>query len=80
MSIHQRGSRNGRAKLTEADVVDIRRKLRLGVRQSEIAAQYGVSFRAISSIKTGIRWTHVKDEPEAGRISHRGVTLPALPF
>ncbi|MEU9576326.1 helix-turn-helix domain-containing protein [Streptomyces chilikensis] len=51
------GSRNGRAKLTEQEADEIRRRYRVrGVRQADLAREYGVSQAVISSITLGERW------------------------
>ena len=54
-----RGERSHMAKLTEADVVKIRREVAQGQIYREIAARYGVSRRAISHIANGSTWSHV---------------------
>lgn len=52
------GERNGRAKLTQAEADEIRRRYQAGgIRQDELAAEYGVSQVVISSITRGERWT-----------------------
>lgn len=61
---HNDGIRNGRAKLTEADVREIRKRLRLGERQVSLAKEFGVSQVKISQIKLGKSWDHVSDEEE----------------
>lgn len=53
------GSRRRNAKLTEADVAEIKRLRGLGVKQAEIAAQFGVCATRISFIDRGINWRHV---------------------
>jgi len=53
------GERNGRAKLTEANVIEIRKLLAQGMPQQAIASRFGVSRRTIGRIKSGTRWTHV---------------------
>ncbi len=55
-TVNPRGSKHGRAKLTEADAVAILFDSRY---QREIAADYGVHQRQISRIKRGQLWTHV---------------------
>ena len=55
-----RGSRSGAAKLTEDSVSEIKRLLRAGVNQQEIANRFNVSRAAVTSIKTGKTWRHVK--------------------
>lgn len=49
----------GHQTLTKADIPGIRKLLRLGHKQKEIAARYGVGYRAISQIKNGWRWAGV---------------------
>lgn len=59
MSQQQRGSRNPQAKLTEQDVIMIRKQLDQGVTQQTIANHYGVSRAMISNIKRGHSWRHI---------------------
>ena len=54
-----RGESHRLAKLTELDVIDIRRRLIAGEGQVCIAARYQVSQPAISYIKSGLTWKHV---------------------
>lgn len=56
-----RGERHGRAVLTEAAVVDIRRRLRAGESPSAIGREYGVTGTAIYLAGSGVTWAHVKD-------------------
>lgn len=56
-----RGESNPAAFLTDDQVRDIHRKLRAGVRQIPLAAEFGVSQSLISGIKNGINWPHLKD-------------------
>lgn len=55
---HTRGERNAQHKLTEADVLAIRRMYvgRGGPSQRAIADQYGVSFQHVNQIISGDRW------------------------
>lgn len=46
-------------KLDREQIPEIRRRLALGHRQKDIAADFGVTFQAISKIKTGTRWAHL---------------------
>jgi hypothetical protein len=55
-----KGESNGRAKLTEYDVVVIRRRLAAGETHRKIAAAFGVAQSAIDKIKTGRTWSHLK--------------------
>jgi hypothetical protein len=58
---HAHGESHGHAKLTEADVRDIRRKYAIpGVTQTQLAAEFHVSFQTISMITTRKVWKHVK--------------------
>lgn len=50
------GTLNGRAKLSESDVIAIFNSPGL---QREIAAQYGITQVQVSQIKRGVQWAHV---------------------
>lgn len=50
------GSRNGMAKLSEAQVRSIRQALQDGIKGKTLANQFGVSTSTISEIKNGKRW------------------------
>ncbi|KKL24680.1 hypothetical protein LCGC14_2412920 [marine sediment metagenome] len=58
------GEGNGRAKLTEEDVTQIKRQLLRGVTRTELAAAYGVDSRAIWGIDAGRTWKHVDPAPK----------------
>jgi len=51
-----KGAENGRAKLTEEDVREIRRRLRAGATQTELALEYGVALSNIGHIVHGRSW------------------------
>lgn len=55
-----KGSKQPNAKLTAADVIEIRRRLATGESQSSIAKAFGVARVTISGIKLGKRWSHLK--------------------
>lgn len=56
----QAGQHNGRAKLTEADVIEIRRLYAEDDRsQSWIAARYKIAQTRVSDIVRGLQWKHV---------------------
>ena len=57
---HLNGEKNAGAKLTEEDVVKIKACLAAGMSQTQIAKAFNVQQMAISRIKTGDRWAHVK--------------------
>jgi hypothetical protein len=59
-----RGRNAYAAKLTEADVIDIRREVRCGEAKKALARRYGVSPKTISNVAKGWTWGHVK-EPAA---------------
>jgi hypothetical protein len=58
-----RGSNHGTAKLLEADVHDIRRRLKAGESTASIAREKKMSPSAIYDIKTGKRWGWLPEEP-----------------
>lgn len=54
-----RGEASGGAKLTTDGVIDIRRRVANGERQTDIASEYGVSKVAICQVVGRSRWAHV---------------------
>ena len=54
------GSKNGKAKLTESDVLSISQLFNSGVTRKEIAKQFSVSLAAIDRIVNNQTWKHVK--------------------
>lgn len=58
-----KGTGNGNAKLTEADVVDVRRARAAGAMTIDLAARYGVSNSLISQVCNGRLWRHVPASP-----------------
>ena len=56
------GSGRFNAKLTEADVVEIRKLYKAGVGPTTIAAKFGVHQSNVSNIVAGRSWRHVPDE------------------
>lgn len=54
------GSRHPAAKLTEADVSEIRQALAGGIQGIELSRQYGVTRSVISQIKKRKTWRHVQ--------------------
>ena len=53
------GESHGLTRLTEQDVIEIKRLLSQKVLQSELVERYGVSQTTISNIKRGVSWGHV---------------------
>jgi hypothetical protein len=51
-----RGVRHGRAKLTEADVIEIRRMAAAGTLQAEIMTRFGIAQTTVSQIVTRKIW------------------------
>lgn len=58
---HARGSRNGQSKLSEVQVRAILHRLSRGERQRVIAADFGIGREAVTKIKGGRRWRHVRE-------------------
>jgi len=56
----RRGVSNGRARLTEADVRQIKTLIEEGVADTQIARKFGVRPGAIWFIRTGRNWSHIK--------------------
>ena len=55
-----RGKSRPQAKLTEQDVLDIRKMLFEGIVQAEIARRFGVGDTTIHFIKTNKAWKHIQ--------------------
>jgi DNA-binding NarL/FixJ family response regulator len=55
-----KGELSSASKLTEAEVIEIKRLLREGKLQREIAAQFNTCSTNISSINRGHTWGHVQ--------------------
>lgn len=53
------GSRNAAAKLSEGEVLEIRKLLRQGHAQAVLADQFGVCSSTISHINTNKHWSHI---------------------
>lgn len=63
----RKGSGNGQAKITEADVRKIRRRAASGFKYGErkaFAAQMGIAGNTMTNIINNKLWTHVEDEGE----------------
>ena len=56
---HVYGERQPNHKLTDKEVMDIHKLMKLGVKQKEIAALFNVGEMCISRIKRGERWRHI---------------------
>ncbi len=56
---HWAGERNGRAKLTTEQVVEIRQRRAAGVTLVELATTYGITSALVSRIARRLAWTHV---------------------
>jgi hypothetical protein len=55
-----RGQRNTKAKLTDSDIIRIKKEYATGgIRQIDLARRYGVHQTAISHIVTGRTWKHI---------------------
>lgn len=59
---HARGSRSGTSKLTESQVVGIRRRAAAGELHRALAVDYGVSRTTITQIVNGKTWRHISGE------------------
>lgn len=57
-----RGEKNGRAKLTEQEVISIKKRMSAGVQAKELAKRYGVLPAQIYKIYNNQAWKHIKLE------------------
>jgi hypothetical protein len=53
------GSKNAQTKLTENDVLEIRRLLTTYIQSKEICLKYDISSTTLNNIKTGKSWKHI---------------------
>lgn len=53
------GSKNGRSKLTESDVIQIKQLLSQGIKNKEIADKFSISKSVICDIKHKRKWSHI---------------------
>ena len=56
-----KGSKNGAAKLTEKQVLEIKVLLKKGKSKASIGRKYGVTDSNIRLIAQGKKWKHVKE-------------------
>ena len=56
---HQKGEKNGRAKLNEADVLEMKIKREQGVSFQKIADEYGVHKKTVMDAVSGKHWSDV---------------------
>lgn len=56
---HNTGSRNGRATVSEADVVAIRKRIAAGEKHAAIAQDFGVTRGVVAHISAGRTWNSV---------------------
>lgn len=61
------GSKNGRAKLSETDVMIIKKLASTKLPQKDIAERFNVSRQTIGGIATGATWKHVEGPTTVGR-------------
>lgn len=54
-----RGSRAPKAKLTEEQAIELKRLYRTGIKQVELARQFGLSRGAVNVLVRGITWRHL---------------------
>jgi hypothetical protein len=54
-----RGAKNGSAKLTDAEVTEIRSLISSGMRQVDIAARFGITQPLVSQIALRKKWQHL---------------------
>lgn len=59
MGLSAIGSKHGASKITESDVIDIRRRRESGESLPAICKDYGIARSTASQIATGKRWKHV---------------------
>jgi len=56
----QKGGNNNNSKLNEDDVINIKAMLHSGVKPKVISEKYRIQKSAVSKIKVGVTWSHIK--------------------
>lgn len=56
---HTRGEHNSQSKLTDADVLDMRRRFAEGETRTELASRFGIIYSAVAKVITGENWKHL---------------------
>jgi len=64
---YTKGEKNGKSKLTDDKVKEIRDLLKAGHTQQSVANQFNVSRPLIGYIKRGVIWKHLKQHQTEGR-------------
>jgi hypothetical protein len=73
---HNRGHRNGSAKLSESDVLKILELTATGLSQANLALRFGISRQQVGDIINGRRWSHLGAEQRAALVKARSSTPP----
>jgi hypothetical protein len=58
-SVPAKGESHGSARLTEVQVIEIKRRLKEKANQAKLAKEYGVGLTQIKNIKAGKRWAYL---------------------
>jgi hypothetical protein len=58
----QKGEAHGGSKLSDSQIIEIRRNRANGLSMTAIGKKYGVAFQTISKIVNGKLWSHVQGE------------------
>ncbi len=57
--LNQNGEKNCMAKLTDSQVIEIKARRLNGEKLNAVAKDYGISYKTVSKIAKGQRWTHL---------------------
>jgi group I intron endonuclease len=63
-----RGSKNQNSRLTESDVITIKKLLENGHKHKDIAEKFHVARTVITRINSGTRWSHINGGSNANRV------------
>lgn len=72
------GVRSGVTKLTDAQVIEIHRLLRCGIRVTDVSRHYKLHYSTIDKIAKGKQWKHVGVVQLKKKPSHGGVRCPVI--
>lgn len=66
------GERHPKAKITEAQAIEVRRRAVAGESNKLLSQEYGIAGPTVSAIKTGATWKHLPGETSTAKIVRRG--------
>lgn len=74
------GSQNGRSKLNEPRVQDLRRKASQGTSNQDLAIEFDIHIRTVKDVIAGVTWKHVRVLESVCDLEPEVLKSPTLSF